>query len=609
MAVTIRGKIFLAFCALATITGFLGLYAVSNVVESGRLVVETYDKPLMAISYARLAMSNFTALQLALSQWRDAQDATKRESLAARMDGLARSLHEDLAVAEARSMSGGAATLARGIASGISEWDALRRRLLSHAGDDANRTILDNRAAALIADLDNLVELTAEDGFKDRERALSSIATYRRLSVGATMGALLLSTIVAILLTRRMVHPIAAASHAASRIADGELDVEIVSAGEDELGWLLGSMAVMRDNIRRMMEREIAARRTAQIRLENAIESSAEGVILVDDKNRILISNSQVAKFFPELIDGLVHGAQLPSVLQVTLMQPVGEVRLHDGRWLRVSRSSVADGGFVVIASDITVLKERETFLQAAKDQAEAASRSKSEFLANMSHELRTPLNAIIGFAEVIRESVMGPVDARYRDYANDIHIAGNHLLSLINDVLDLSKIEVGCLEIYKENVNIAEVVAACYRIIADRARGANLDFVRDIPPDLPLVQADQRRLKQIILNLLSNAVKFTPSGGRVVISARALRTGEITLRVSDTGIGMRPEDVAIALEPFRQIDGAITRRYEGTGLGLPLTQNLVELHGGTLAIKTAPSVGTTVTITLPAGSVAREVA
>jgi len=601
IAVTIRGKILLAFCAMAAITGLLGYYAVNSVAESGRLVVETYDKPLMAISYARLALSKFTEMKLAFAQRTTATDVNQKKLFDRNIARLLGSLKASLGVAEERSLSREAAGASHQAIVAIAKWNATRQKLMSGTGGPTTKSLLKKQASAVVSTIDSLVEFTATDGFRHRERALASIENYYHLSIFATIGAVLFSVIIAVLLVRQMVRPIAAASHTASRIAEGDLDVEVRAEGNDELGQLLGSMAIMRDNIRDMMQREIDARRSAQTRLVNAIESSAEGVVLLDAESQILRANSQMLKFFPELKHSFEEGAQLPAVLDSVLTQPTHSMNLADGRWLRLSRSDTADHGFVIICSDITALKERETVLQAAKDQAEAASRSKSQFLANMSHELRTPLNAVIGFSEIIRDAMMGPVSARYQEYARDICSSGEHLLSMINDTLDLSKIEVGQLEIYEEVVDVAEVVTACHRIIRERLQTNNLKLVIDVQQNLPALRADQRRLKQIFLNLLSNAVKFTPQNGRITVKAQLLPTNQIEFSISDTGIGMKPEDVEIALEPFRQVDGELNRRYEGTGLGLPLVQRLVDLHDGQLEIVTAPDAGTTVTITLPA--------
>jgi len=254
-------------------------------------------------------------------------------------------------------------------------------------------------------------------------------------------------------------------------------------------------------------------------------------------------------------------------------------------------------------------LRETVRELENSRIAAEESSRVKSQFMANMSHELRTPLNAIIGFSEVIRDALVGPVAARYKDYARDIHSSGRHLLGLINDVLDLSKIELGRLELHEEPVVLAKLVNDCERLIAERVRASNLELAIDLPADLPLLRGDELRLKQVVLNLLSNAVKFTPPGGRITLSARMTAESGIVLAVADTGIGMKPEEIPIALEPFRQIDSALNRRYEGTGLGLPLARTLVELHGGMLNISSTPGQGTTVTVALPAARIIRKAA
>jgi signal transduction histidine kinase len=601
MANTIRGKILLAFSALAAITGFLGLYAVSSVVESGRLVVHTYDKPLMSISYARLAVSSFTSMQLALARRQLSADPDQRAMLDARIDELARELDQDLAVAQERSSSARAAAVAHDTARVVAEWNALRRQLLAGSADGADWTVLDNHAAIVIDDFDRLVELTAEDGFRDRERSLVSIETYRRLSIAATIGALLFGVVIAFLLARRMVRPIALASRAAGRIADGELDVEIGSAGGDELGQLLKSMAVMRDNIRDMMEREIAARRSAQSRLIDAIECSTEGVILVDRDGRILISNSQIATFFPTLATkGFARDAPLPTALEAALERPGGEMLLGDGRWLRLSRSGTADSGFVIIASDITALKERETVLQAAKDQAEAASRAKSEFLANMSHELRTPLNAVIGFSEIIAGEMLGPVgQPKYKHFAADVVKSGRHLLELINDILDTAKLEAGKTTIHLEPISMHDIVDDSIGMVRDQATTGGVEVTCSIQKGIPLINADGTRLRQILLNILSNAVKFTPAGGKITVTV-SCRAHNVCIAVSDTGIGMDAMDIPKALEPFGQIDSSISRKYQGTGLGLPLSKLLAELHGGDLTIESALGRGTTVTVVLP---------
>ena len=239
--------------------------------------------------------------------------------------------------------------------------------------------------------------------------------------------------------------------------------------------------------------------------------------------------------------------------------------------------------------------------LRLSEAQLAEASQAKSEFIARMSHELRTPLNAIIGFSEMIREAMSGPLDARYRGYGADIHSAGRHLQNVVNDILDISKIEGGRLELHDEPVAIEDLIESSCRIVAATAEATDVALSVDLPASLPLIRCDALRLRQILLNLMSNAVKFTPAGGSVKVSA-IIDGGFTVVTIADTGIGMREEDIAIALQPFRQVSGAdlLTRRFVGTGLGLPLAKALVELHGGTLAIESAPERGTKVFIRLP---------
>jgi signal transduction histidine kinase len=240
--------------------------------------------------------------------------------------------------------------------------------------------------------------------------------------------------------------------------------------------------------------------------------------------------------------------------------------------------------------------------LKNALDSAAASNRAKSQFLATMSHELRTPLNSVIGFAELLGIELHGPMgDPRYRDYATSIRDSGSHLLALINDVLDFAKIDAGRLELADDEIDIPELFEASLRMVKSAADEAGLVLHQAFAEaELPRLRGDHRRLKQILLNLLSNAIKFTPGPGAVTITARQLGS-TVVMSVADTGIGIAADDLAQALEPFGQIDNRLARAYEGTGLGLPLSKQLMELHGGSLRLDSEPGVGTTVTLTFPA--------
>jgi two-component system cell cycle sensor histidine kinase PleC len=397
-----------------------------------------------------------------------------------------------------------------------------------------------------------------------------------------------------------------------------------------------------------------ARAQSAETRLRDAIESVSEAFVLWDRHERLVLHNRNYANFFrldPQLLKPGVRRDHVERVARAAIRQEVrepgdrGDVReaeLADGRWVQISESRTAEGGVVVTAADITAVKaqeqarqRKEVELQKAitnlersqtelsdlarkyeteKVRAEAANQAKSEFLANMSHELRTPLNAINGFSEIMLAEMFGALgDRRYRDYARDILHSGQHLLALINDILDMSKIEAGKMTLSFRPVVLEEIVEEAVRLVRTRAENAGLNVTLDVP-DLPDVEADYRAVKQVLLNLLSNAVKFTPRGGRIFVRARLIGEGRVQIDVEDTGIGIAPEDLARLARPFEQIESQQAKTQQGTGLGLALSKALLELHGGSLELASTAGQGTVASFVLPvrqgaAGSLRTEVA
>jgi PAS domain S-box-containing protein len=281
-----------------------------------------------------------------------------------------------------------------------------------------------------------------------------------------------------------------------------------------------------------------------------------------------------------------------------------------DGRtfWNEINVSPLRDENgrlihFVGILQDVTNRIRTEENLREAKNQAEVASRAKSEFVASVSHELRTPLNAILGFSEIMQLELFGALGAQYKGYAKDMHDSGQLLLDIINDILDLSKIEAGRMEVFPEPVAAGEAFAYCLHLVAGRAQSGGVALQSDLAQNLPLLFVDRRAIRQILNNLLSNAIKFTPKGGRVVLSAHPAEGNAVNITVADTGIGIAAKDISKVLEPFGQADNAHSRRQQGTGLGLPIVKALVELSGGTFRLESEPGRGTSVTIRLPAAT------
>jgi PAS domain S-box-containing protein len=374
----------------------------------------------------------------------------------------------------------------------------------------------------------------------------------------------------------------------------------------------------------RTAEAEVSRREARVKELESILDTATDGVIVVDETGRILSLNRSAEALFgydqrevvgdaltvlfaPEshivalaYLDGL-RSSGVASLLNDG-REVMGRVRQGGAIPLFMTMGHVNEGPdrkFCAVLRDITAFKKAEGELVAAKRAAEEASAQKSDLLAKISHEIRTPLNAIIGFAEVMLEERFGPVgNDRYKDYLKDVHASGAHVMSLVNDLLDLAKIEAGRMELSFTSVSLNELVGATVALLQPHAARERIVMRTSFAPRLPPVVADERSIRQIVLNLVSNAIKFTDAGGQVIVSTALTDRGEMAFRVRDTGIGMTEEEIEFALEPFRQL--ATARKRGGTGLGLPLTKALVEANRGALRLSSNPNEGTLVEVLFP---------
>ncbi|WP_375411194.1 PAS domain-containing sensor histidine kinase [uncultured Bradyrhizobium sp.] len=419
-----------------------------------------------------------------------------------------------------------------------------------------------------------------------------------------------------------------------------------LSQGANDSGLHLIGIAVDITEQKSLAERTVEA----DLRLRDAIETIPEAFVLWDAEDRLVLCNSHFQRLHRLPDSAVTPGTSYETVIEVGSMPEVRtrlqetssqapgartfEAQLDNGNWLHISERRTKDGGYVSVGTDITRIKEHEqklvdndlrlratvidlkrsqtTLEQQAielvdlaqkyseeKTRAEEANQTKSKFLANMSHELRTPLNAIIGFSEIMGSGMFGTLGSeKYAEYCHDILTSGHYLLEVINDILDMSKIEAGRMKLDLETLDLSKTLAESLRVVSGRADDKDLAVDTDIEGAVPVV-ADRRAIKQIIVNLLSNAVKFTPDGGRVTVRCRR-RPNAVVLMIADSGIGIAPQSLARLGKPFEQVESQLTKTYHGSGLGLAIAKSLTNLHGGSMKLRSKLGTGTVVCVTLP---------
>jgi two-component system cell cycle sensor histidine kinase PleC len=418
-----------------------------------------------------------------------------------------------------------------------------------------------------------------------------------------------------------------------------------MSQGSSDAGLHLIGIAVDITEQKSLAERTVEA----DLRLRDAIETIPEAFVLWDASNRLVLCNSHFQRLHKLPESAVIPGTSYETVIEVGRMPEIRtrlhenaqtpgartfEAQLDSGSWLHISERRTKDGGYVSVGTDITRIKEHEQKLvendlrlratvndlrrsQSAlerqaieladlaekysqeKIRAEEANQTKSKFLANMSHELRTPLNAIIGFSEIMESGMFGALGSeKYREYCHDILTSGHYLLEVINDILDMSKIEAGRMKLDIEPIDLAKTLAESLRVVSGRAQDKKLVLDADIEQSISMI-GDRRATKQILVNLLSNAVKFTPEGGKIIVRSQLL-DDRIVLLIADTGIGIAPQSLKRLGRPFEQVESQLTKTYHGSGLGLAIARSLTQLHGGSMKLRSRLGHGTVVRVSLP---------
>ena len=488
-------------------------------------------------------------------------------------------------------------------------------------------------------EIDGIVDRVERRAVSQRDTSMLRARRAVDLSIAGGIIALAVALIVTALIVRSINAPLRRLERSMKGITQGRLDLEIPRAGRDEIGGMARALAMLRDNLieKQRLEQERqraeAEAQRAQARLGEAIEAISEGFALYDPDDRLVVCNSRFKEMYAGLAVEIQPGTQYETILRGVAGTGIIPAALEScdawvaerlerhrnpkgafeqprggGMWLKISERRTADGGIVGVFTDITDLKDRELQLghlvdrlAEARDVADQANRTKSTFLANMSHELRTPLNAIIGYSEILQEDVADLGQQSLIADLKKIEGAGRHLLGLINDILDLSKIEAGRMDVFIEDVEVVPLLEEVRAIIVPMAKKNSNVVEFRMAENLGTMRTDRTKLKQSLLNILSNASKFTQNG-ELALFAERFETDQPMVRVviSDTGIGMTEEQLSRLFQAFSQADASTAKQYGGTGLGLAITRNFCQLLGGDVTVVSKPGEGSTFTITLP---------
>ena len=522
------------------------------------------------------------------------------------------------------------------IAAGVAHFDDLANRAVESYTND--QRVIGNaqfgqarqagdRVEELLRNVQrNLFARTSEA----RAGILQQFAAASAVSQAMTAIAILVGGLLTFIILRSILQPLDDMVSSVNGLTAGRLDVAIPRAGGDELGKVSEALFLLRDSVG---ERERLARESHQQRqtIIDAIESMPEGFSLYGPDGRMVLANERFRTLHPSHIDLVDRKASFDEVIEVAGREVIktdltpGQwaaqrkkshghnstrvSQFRDGRWMQISERETHDGGFIVVYSDITEMRQRQDDLETARDEAERATQVKSEFLANMSHELRTPLNAIIGYSQILQEDAQDTGQDDFLPDLKKIETAGNHLLRLINDILDLSKIEAGRMEIYNESFDVASLIDDVEMLVRPLAERNSNRLVISCPPDIGSIMSDVTKVKQTLINLLSNAAKFTQDGTVELTVKRGGdgAEGTISFTVSDTGIGMTQEQMSRLFQAFSQADSSTTRKFGGTGLGLAISRSFAKMLGGDLSVTSEPGKGSQFELTLPTGEAGDE--
>ena len=550
---------------------------------------------------------------LAVSQLRQSEVNAKatRERLLQRLDDFAVSKPAEAAALKRQVASFEEAAF-QAVEQYTDDQRVLGNTLLAEARQHSVR--INDRLSAIVDGLNREV-------LRARDQVVSDVAQTTRIAYILVVLTIILGIATTLVILRSILVPLRQVTAAMGGITAGDLNTPIPPASGDEIGLMARTLQLFRESI---LERtRLADESDRQRRLiETALRTISDGFVLYGPDDRLVLCNSKFRDLYPRIADLIVPGIPFTSIVRAVVDRklidldgktPDGwiaeRMRQHadpkgfseyqyNSAWVRISERRMPDGSTVSVYTDITELKQRQTELERAMEQADQANQAKSSFLANMSHELRTPLNAIIGYSEILQEDA-DKNDKAAIDDLQKIERAGRHLLGLINNILDLSKIEAGKMDVFIEPIDIQALLKEAMSIVKPLADKSENTVEVICPTDIGSFRSDQTKVKQCLLNLMSNANKFT-SKGTLTLTVERVGDSQVCFRVSDTGIGMTAEQLGRLFQAFSQADASTTKRFGGTGLGLTITKHFCTMLGGDVTVESTPGVGSTFTIILP---------
>jgi signal transduction histidine kinase/HAMP domain-containing protein len=614
--------LFLSGILIAMIAGAT-YYLITKLVENSRAVARNADLAAL-IDTAQDVRNNFsqyrywtTDLAVSLLRQSEVNAEAARERLIRKLDDLARR-RPDVAAVLRENIGQFEKAAMKAVELYTDDKRVLGNTLLAEARQHS--VIINDRLSALVDDLNHEV-------VQARDQVVADVAQTTQIAYSIVAVAIVLGIATTLVILRSILVPLRHVVSAMEGITAGDLNIPLPPEAGNEIGAMSKTLRLFRESI---VERtRLAEERDRQRRMiETALRTIPDGFVLYDPDDRVVLCNSKFRDLYPGIADLIVPGIKFGEILRAVVdrkLIDLGErspeewiaerIRQHsdptgfpeyqyNGTWVRISERRTPDGSTVSVYTDITELKQRQVELQQAMEQADAASRNKSQFLANMSHELRTPLNAIIGLTEMMVTDAPRFGAEKAQEPLRRVHRAGTHLLDLINEVLDLSKIEAGKLELNPESVKLAPLVDEITGTVRQLAEQNKNRLVVEAQENLGSLTVDPMRLRQILLNLLSNACKFTKQG-EVALRVRKVLDGRdwIELAVADTGIGLTAEQQAKLFREFTQADSLTARRYGGTGLGLALSRKLARMMGGDVTVASEPGKGSVFTVRLPGGA------